>query len=60
MKDFSGIIVAKNAIPIDDDILKAVICNSNISYADARTEIIMNRHTANTTAYYLTLKLFLR
>lgn len=60
MKDYSGIIVAENPIPYDDDIICSVISKFNMTYKDARTEIQMNRHTAFTTAYYLTLKLFLR
>ncbi len=59
-KEYYGIMVACNPIPYDDDIIYSVLSKFNITYQDAKTEVLMNRHTAFTTAYYLTLKLFLR
>ena len=62
-KDYTGIIIGQNPIPVDverlDDIMSRFAFN-NQTPAAAKRQIEMNRHNGLSTTYYLTLKKFIR
>ena len=65
VKDYQGIIIGKNPIPIDTQILKEVFekfedFKLKTTFEDAKRDVEQNKHNEITTTYYLTLKRFLR
>lgn len=62
-KDYCGIVIGQNPIPVDMERLEDVMSRfafDTASTAHGRRQIEMNRHNALSTAYYLTLKKFIR
>jgi len=63
VKDYSGIIIGTDPIPVDTENLQTVM-DKNIfeknNFVAAKKQIEQNRHNGVTTAYYLTLKRFIR
>lgn len=63
MKDYPGIIIGKNPIPVDHEQLQIVLDKYLFDQEvkdNARRLIEANKHNPLTTCYYLTLKRFIR
>ena len=61
MKEYPGIIVGRNPIPVDPEILAMVKEHQDNFNSETASKLILhNRHNSTTTVYYLLLKRFLR
>ena len=64
MKDYSGILIGRQPIPVDMEVLKDNVMKkhkiTDVSLAEARRQVEQNRHNSLTTTYYLTLKRWIR
>ena len=60
VKEFTGIYVGKNPIPVDLDIVKQISEFEEVNEDQAKKYVASNRHNSSTTIYYLLLKKHLR
>lgn len=62
MKDYTGIVIGTDPIPIDKQIVETILDKYPLkkTVKDTSYDISHNRHNGLTTTYYLTLKRFLR
>lgn len=62
VKDYTGILIGQNMIPVDTDILTKIISEHSFkeTVEQATKMVLQNKHNALTTTYYLTLKRFIR
>ena len=60
VREFQGILVGKNPIPVDMDIVAMISQFEQVDEQQARKFVANNRHNPTTTIYYLLLKRHLR
>ena len=60
VREYVGIYVGKNPIPVDMDIISQLKNYEETDEAQARKYVLTNRHNSATTIYYLLLKRHLR